>query len=164
MTNILMVCLTSCNPNNVVWCETNATDPDGWSSLQSIEFALQPQDSALWLEQRPVTTTLSLRYTEECPERIVRLRIERESLDSICPPDTITLELFNEDGSPNNDRNDNHLRGSIYHGHGLSLGVYEKRVILSRSERVAPLMRIAVTPISAEPIRGVSHLTLLMQQ
>lgn len=161
---IILVGLTSCNPNNVVWCETNATDPEGWTSLQSLEFALQPKDSALWLERHPVTTTLCFRYSEKCPKRILRLQIERESLDSICRPDTITVELFNEDGTPNNDRNDNNLRGSIYRGRGLSLGVYEKRVILSQREIVAPMMRIAVTPLSTAPILGVSHVTVLMQE
>ncbi len=112
----------------------------------------------------PYTASLSLRYSDKCPERMVKLIVEKESLDGIARPDTILVTLFNEDGTPANDRMENTGINSVYRGKGLNLGIYEKSVILGRDTPIPPMMRIAITPASSVPIRGISHLTLLLSK
>ena len=35
--------------DNVAWCETIPVNEAGWSDMETIEFALQPSDSMIWM-------------------------------------------------------------------------------------------------------------------
>lgn len=163
ITAIFALCLTSCR-QEVAWCETQSIGSEGWSSLQSIEFALQEKDSAIWLSRAPYTVSLSLRYSDKCPERRVKLITERESLEGIARPDTLLVTLFNDEGSPANDRKETTVIDSIFGGKGLNLGIYEKSVIICRDTPIPPMMRIAVTPATGVPVMGITHLTLMISR
>lgn len=150
--------------DNVAWCETIPVDESGWSGMETIEFALQPTDSMIWMGGDRYNAILSLRYTDKCRNNVVRLRLERESLDSICLPDTVTVTLFNPDGTPAPDRRPNELKERFYQGKGLSLGIYEKNINILSGSRIEPMYRVAVTPVSTTPLTGITGVTMIISR
>ncbi|MDE6294565.1 MAG: hypothetical protein K2M03_00710 [Muribaculaceae bacterium] len=150
--------------DNVAWCETIPVNEAGWSDMETIEFALQPSDSMIWMGDDRYDATLSLRYTDRCRENEVRLLLERESLDSICRPDTILVTLFNKDGTPAQDRQPNELKERFYQGEGLSLGIYEKQIELLHHSRIEPMYRVALTPLGTTPLTGISNVTMIISR
>lgn len=130
--------------SDVVWNKTSTLPSSGWEPCRTVEFAMEPQDSILWQTKAPFTATLNLRYTRDCPLASVRLMIERESLDAILPPDTVTVALFDDDN-------------------GNAMGVLQKSVTIFSDSAIRPMMRIAVTPLEPAPVKGITHATLIIR-
>lgn len=140
--------LASACGSDVIWNNTVPLPDAGWNNLHSIEFHFLPEDSMMLHKYSSGEVILYIRYNRDCRDRVIQLLLEQESLSSALQSDTLTVQLFDENGEP--------------YGEGL-IGVYEKNINLGR----LPLregMRIAVTPISSKPLKGLTSATLIIHR
>lgn len=140
--------LASACGSDVIWNNTVPIPDEGWNNLHSIEFHFLPEDSMMLQKYNSGEVTLYIRYNRDCRDRGIQLLLEQESLYSALQSDTLTVQLFDENGEPSGD-------GFI--------GVYEKCVNLGR----LPLhegMRVSVTPISSGALKGLTSATLIIRR
>jgi hypothetical protein len=160
--------LCSCD-KSIAWSESLTLPKEGWDSSAPADFNIdpaayaRPQGHSRFAEatNRAIgdtlprlngvfTATLSLRYTDECPLREVRLQIERASLRDEIHTDTIAMPLYD-------DRGHNLGRGRF--------GIYETSARLPRPLRVNEGTILSVTPIGIpSPTPGLASITLTLNR
>lgn len=154
--------------SDVEWSDSVAIPSQGWSPLNIVQFALEPEDSLLWQTKsgeplrQPVTATLNIRYTDRCDVALLPILIQSESLDSEAQCDTVTVTLFNPDGSPAIAPASSNTLAHKYNlkSHPLQLGVYDRDYIITTGHPLKPMARYTVMSLADSTIQGITHLTL----
>lgn len=115
---LLLLFLAAACRKDVIWSETINLNPEGWDpqspaifEIDKAPYYLHHKNNIKESTARAIGDTLqsmqgifkaslSLRYTDKCTTSDLRLVIEHASLDNPVSTDTITLTLFNPDGTP----------------------------------------------------------------
>lgn len=158
---------TGCR-DDLKWTDTVQIPSDGWTDGMPAVFELDPQaylapESNRFAEitSRIIGDTLprlsglynariSLRYADNCNARDFRIATELASLDRDITTDTISVTLFNADGTP--------VRPGRY-------GINEVSVVLPSPLDVTQGTTLTLTPISySEPIKGMLSISLILSE
>ncbi|MDE5902315.1 MAG: gliding motility lipoprotein GldH [Muribaculaceae bacterium] len=158
---------TACR-DDMKWTGTVQLPSDGWTDGMPVVFDLDPQaylapESNRFAEMtsRAIGDTLprlsghynarlSLRYADGCNARDIRIATELASLDRDITTDTISVTLFNSDGTP--------VSPGRY-------GINEVAVPLPAGLTVTQGTTLTLTPISySSPIEGMLSVSLILSE